>query len=74
MLKISMAAVIVLALSASFAEAQSSNSIWKDTASPQQATASWKADKAPVSFIYDEFGNVYDSRGDIITPKAIRIR
>jgi hypothetical protein len=71
MFKISMIAVVVLALSASAAAAQS-NSVSKDYAGPQQASAPWKADKAPVSFIYDEFGNVYDGRGDIITPKAVK--
>ncbi len=75
MFKVSMIAVIVLALSASVAEAQTTNNGSKDyNVGPQVASAPWKASKAPVSFIYDEFGNVYDSLGDIITPTAVRIR
>jgi hypothetical protein len=38
----------------------------------QQMTASERDKSSIDSFIFDEYGNVYDSRGDIIRPRPTR--
>lgn len=39
---------------------------------PQQAMAPARHQGALDKFIFDEYGNVYDSHGDIITPRLTR--
>jgi hypothetical protein len=68
----------VLALSAPAAMAQSTNSNSADT--PQygrqqaQATAFITEDRSKKIFIHDEYGNLYDGRGDMITPRAVTLK
>jgi hypothetical protein len=39
---------------------------------PQQAMAPAGAKRSVDTFIFDEYGNVYDSRGDIIKPRPLK--
>ena len=81
MLKISTIMACVLALSAPAALAQ--NATQKATMSTQgnvpeaqvqQALAHASADKAKPTFIHDEYGNLYDGKGDPIRPRPVKLR
>ncbi len=77
MFKISAIVAGALALSVSAALAQTnsgsatSNSSKAQT-SPQQAMAPDSANRAVDKFIFDEYGNVYNGRGEIIKPRLLK--
>ena len=79
MIRISMIVSAALALAASTAMAQTNvaSAPRGDTATrmqvrPQQAQAPRADERAANTFIFDEYGNVYDSRGDIIKPRPLK--
>jgi hypothetical protein len=69
----------MLALSAPAAMAQSANNGSSGSDTPQygrqQATAFITEDRSNKKlFIHDEYGNLYDGRGDMITPRAVTLK
>jgi curli biogenesis system outer membrane secretion channel CsgG len=77
MVRISAIVATSLALSATAAMAQVKATPLPGDATATQAQrqqmAASERDKSAIdSFIFDEYGNVYDSRGDIIKPRPTR--
>jgi len=73
MLKTSTIIACVLVVSAPVAMAQSSGSVGDPKASVQEAMAPMTPEeRAKRMFILDEHGSVYDSRGDLITPRRTK--
>jgi len=80
MLKTSTIAVCVLAISASAAAAQSTLSVPAQGKGVdilqydrQQAMAPVSEDRSNRTFIYDEFGNLYDGHGQRITARPAKL-
>ena len=63
----------VLTLSAPVVMAQSSTTV-QPQPDRQQAMAPVISDQTGRTFVYDEFGNVYDSRGELITPRPVKLK
>jgi len=79
MIRISAIVAGVLALSASTVMAQTNvasvpagGETTRTQAWPQQAQASRSEPRTIDKFIFDEYGNVYDSHGDIIKPRPLK--
>lgn len=73
MLKTSTIIACVLTLSAPAAIAQSITALPPQSDGKQQAMAPVVSDQSGRTFVYDEFGNVYDSRGELITPRPVKL-
>ncbi len=73
MLRTSTIIACVLTLSAPAAMAQSITTV-PPQSDRQQAMTPVKSDQSSRTFIYDEFGNVYDSRGELITPRPVKLK
>ncbi len=75
MSKLSTITACVLVLSAPVAMAQGTGAISQPLHyERQQAMVPVSQDQAKRTFIYDELGNVYDSRGELIAPRALKMK
>ena len=82
MIRISAIVAGVLALSATTAMAQvnvasvpggdTTRTTTRTQTWPEQAQASGHETRPTDNFIFDEYGNVYDSHGDIIKPRPLK--
>ena len=70
--RISTIMACLLALAAPAAMAQGIAGVPGD--GRQQAIAPTAGERSKPIFIHDEFGNVYDSRGELITPRPVKLK
>jgi hypothetical protein len=76
MLKASAIAASVLALLAPAVMAQNSVSVPSQAngVNRQQAMAPVTEDRTGRTFIHDEYGNLYDGRGELITARSVKLK
>ncbi len=74
MLRTSTIIACLLTLSAPAVMAQSIITVPPQSDGRQQAATPVSSDQSGRTFIYDEFGNVYDSRGELITSRTVKLK